>query len=167
VPTLRSLPASTQIDFDKFRANLEKLSAEAPKPFAAISIAAIDAADNLKKALSGSETLAVINAQLDIRNSINSVIDTLEKYGAQMGLSGAALDRYVEQTIRQMPEFKNANESAVNAAIEAHKKAAIQLPGIWNDVFAKVSSHVKVMGRIHLRRAGYDTGQVWRHGPQG
>lgn len=134
---------SAQIDFDKFRANLEKLTAEAPKPFSALSIAAIDAADNLKKALSGSETLAVINAQLDIRSSINGVIDTLEKYGAQMGLSGAALDKFVEQAIRQMPEFKNANESAVNAAIEAHRKAAIQLPGIWNDVFSTVTSTTK------------------------
>jgi hypothetical protein len=92
----------------------------------------------------GSETLAVINAQLDIRNSINSVIDTLEKYGAQMGLSGAALDRYVEQT--DSPDagiLRTPMSRRSIAAIEAHKKAAIQLPGIWNDVFAKLSSGAK------------------------
>ena len=134
---------SSAASFQAYIDELNRTIGEAPKPLSAMAVTAVSAANKLKEALGRSELLTVIDAQMGISSAIESTIGKLEDYGATLGLSGKALDDYVSQTIRKMPEFAGAHESAVEAAIEAHKKAAIRLPGVWEEVFSKMSSRVK------------------------
>jgi TP901 family phage tail tape measure protein len=113
----------------------------------------VDEAERVKKALAGdlpgaagaaAAGLLQMRAALDIRSSIDSAISDIERYGQQLGYTGQALEDFVESKTRQeLGKFTDINKSELDAAIEAHRKAAIQLPGIWEQVFGKVRSTVK------------------------
>jgi phage-related minor tail protein len=132
--------SDSQTSFNAFIAKLQQVATEAPKPFSALTIAAQSAAQKLKESLAGDETLALLRAQDDIRNSLKGTVDQLYGYGEAAGKTGAALDRFVTDALSQMHIFTADQQVEVGKVIEAHKKAAIQLPGIWNDVFSKMSS---------------------------
>jgi TP901 family phage tail tape measure protein len=129
-------------DFIKKQAEMaDKVAATAPHWAGAI----VDAAARVKDALQNqSSELLRVRAALDIRSSIDSAIGDFERYGQQLGKSGRALEVFVEeQTRKELSKFKDITQEELNAAIEAHKKAAIRLPGIWEEVFSKMSSRVK------------------------
>ncbi|MGA9769971.1 MAG: phage tail tape measure protein, partial [Blastocatellia bacterium] len=140
---MQDMAKQSQASFDAFQERANRLAVELPKPFKDASIAIIDAAAQMKKALGEDESLLVIKAQLDIRNSIESTISTVEEFGRAAGYSGDALSKFVADTVRQMPAFAGAHEAGVNKALAAHEKAAIQLPGIWGPIFDKLGLNAK------------------------
>lgn len=140
-----------QFEFAQKRASesMEQTADQAPHWAGAI----VDQAERIKKALAGdlpgaagaaAAGLLQMRAALDIRSSIDGAISDIERYGEQLGLTGQALQDFVENKTRQeLGKFKDINQADVDAAIEAHKKAAIQLPGIWGPVFDKLGSQSK------------------------
>jgi len=101
------------------------------------------ALEDLKLSLDRSSIYSDLKTKLDIRSTIDSVISDFERLGTQLGKTGQELESYVENGVRSLDTFKTANQQDVEAAIEAHKRAAIQLPGIWEEVFSKVSAATK------------------------
>ena len=127
--------------FDKLVEGANRTQQEAPHWAGPI----VDAADRIKLALEkDSGELIRMRAALDIRSSIDSAIDTFERYGEQLGKTGKDLENFVENGVRkELGKFKDITQAELDAAIEAHKRAAIRLPGIWEEVFGKLNSAAK------------------------
>lgn len=81
---------------------------------------------------------------LDIRDEIDRAIADVGAYGEQLGLTGQALEDFVEKNIRaELSKVPGITKEQLELAIEQHKRHAILLPGIWEDVFNKLGSKAK------------------------
>ena len=101
------------------------------------------ALEDLKLALDRDPIYVSLKTKLDVRSTIDSVISDFERMGVQLGKTGQDLDKYVADGVRGLDTFKKANQADVEAAIEAHKRAANKLPGIWEDVFHDLDSNTR------------------------
>jgi TP901 family phage tail tape measure protein len=98
---------------------------------------------DLKQALDIDPDLSFAKAQLEIRGSVESAIETFEKYGETLGMTGEKLQSWAVEQVRNMGVFKEGNQTVLSDVIEKHKLAAVQLPSIWGPVFDKLGSQAK------------------------
>lgn len=145
---IADMASSSQKSFDAYIAGIDKVG----HAFSPVVVAAQLAADKLKEALASSDTLALLKAQDDVRQSLSSTVETLYKYGEAAGNTGKALDDFVTGALSKMTGLTEEQRAALAKLVEIHKSAAIQLPGIWESIFSQVSAKVKgfVGGAIGL-----------------
>jgi hypothetical protein len=99
---------------------------------------------DIKSAIDNNKDLLNVRFQLDSRAAIDSAISDFERLGVQLNKSGQELQDWVEVQVRKAyGDNVTVTKAGLDAAIESHRRAAIQLPGVWNEVFSKVSSKFK------------------------
>lgn len=100
--------------------------------------------NDIKNAIESNAVLMKAKFAVESRTAINSAISDFERYGIQLGKSGQQLQDWVEIQVRKA--FGNnttITQAGLDAAIEVHRKAAIQLPGIWGPIFDKLGALAK------------------------
>ncbi len=114
------------------------------------SKAGLAALEDLKKITEAAKTfatesgLATAKAALETRSNIQSAIQTFREYGEMLGLTGQALETFVDKNLREsMSKIPGVTKEAIDAAIKATKDGLIKLPGIWEEAFGKLPASIK------------------------
>lgn len=78
------------------------------------------------------------------RDAIENVISFYERLGEQLGLTGDALDHFVNQKSRTvLSQLEGINKEAIDGVIKQHERLKVKLPGIWDEVFKDASASTR------------------------
>jgi hypothetical protein len=128
--------------------SMQKTGEEAPHWAGAI----VDQAERIRKALAGdlpgaagvaSTALLQMRAALDIHSNIDSAISDIERYGEMTHETSAQIAADIDKQFQSWVNAGITTRGELDKILDAHKRAANQLPGIWENIFHNLDSSAR------------------------